>query len=1701
MRASMSNLQSTSNGTNQNGNNRSQVFIVTPDMLKRMGISDKVKIIKTNARTSTNDSEKILNTTIKDKIDNVNKIQDEKLPKPIVDNKCANVSNPANLITRKIMTKNNVKIISSAVSSVHAPRSRPTILRRNTVIKKMAQYPGKVKPKTKLVEIKMTTEQTKASTKVEEKNYETIIKVQHNHCDDKNILVKPLQMDKNKTIVTIFSDDAKIKNKKIFLSAQSQGNVKKINESCDPIFGDLAVVTPETIENSVVINSSNKNNLIKPTLNTESIESHMKTPSFIFGQHKLVTYKNKKLSQKSLIENKKEISDLVAIKVAQEIVEKEDSGYEDKHKDKKILTKHVKKSSDNTIDKKMLSIESNTQQPAVTAQPATRTSQRLPKAKIFEDCITYDIPRRRSSVGIKTNITTEQLRLRKRNNKSISSMPQTELIPQDNDTKKLTNASNGHNTGEKNKIMAEIANESLNSQVEEKTAEEIKDTKKNEDNTPGSSEPSSISQPPINTEDLPVSPDPQPTVTPKVYSPASPGPSDDPPALLNAVNYLPASPDPCDAPILIHVDDFSPPSPEPSPDLEESAPPVLLPQNPPAFPASPDNISPASASPIPYVEPQSPISTEDTPPVSPSNSEPLSVEQEPPRLSTPPLPQEESAIILEPSASVSSASASQNKSPEILPNEPQLTEDTPPVSPPSLQSTLHEDNLETAPSTPVQSHIPEDNTPPVSEPSQSPQKTEQPQDTNVTPNIPKQRGRPRKTPIVEKEPDQTNTSPATPATKISETVTTTGRIKRIPLKPDEVDGKGFSDDSSGVDEDDALERTIPRGRPRSRARGRRRGRGRGKILNNPDDDYVPREKTGSKTNRKEDENETNDTTSPTSNSEITCGKCNEQIQRQQWRLHNLNKHNNTGWQSGEPVPDYENDQKLWKRTLKEAHTRKRGALNCDKCGLIRRSVDGYVSHYIICGKTEDEREAIKWICPLCRGVFMPSSRDGHERSHREAERARAIIVGRTIDTGESGGRGKRKAAQKAEKKISEFTEFVKDGDEPPSKKSKKIAGRIKDLIEHPRSTKTIPSVWKGAWSKAIENGKKACCRQPGCNFQTDVLSKIYKHHGQCNFTPSTEYVCKICKYLSVSLNELEEHIKNQHSTLIGNENDSDFNASSSDYESDDGFVDSGFMEFGRTGRGHWERANKFVDKAEFLRKERRLREGDLNKTYLPALRWTMEFERKHYESHLFHNLQPNKLELLTKAEAVDYLPELEESMKTQQTHSLVKLGVKAQQNTWKIWKQFESAVVNDQPVFFVGGPVWSMSWLPIPATKYSKNPQQYLAISTHKTMESTYAVGQSYKFKNIIQIWNLGHLDLAKTIPNPPKLAYAVAHNKGTVWCMEWCPSGSYQDTVEEIETNRRMGLLATACSDGYVHIYSLPFAEDLQFNETDDNLPIYRTDPVMSLHVNTLLHESTENNWQCVKLSWSKIMGHDTIAAGFSNGFIALWDISSNSPLLVSKIKNTMMINCIQHFYAHGQAITYVQIIPLNGRRYLATASLDRCIKYWDLENIANPQMIIKKGAVVNGAWMTHWPNILTTYDDALGLAHTVTYMIGARDPSNRTYSMLPTNSTTYSIDVSDYANGICHGTLAGEIVAIFPYQLLYLRDLDKLSRKRWLVSSIEVVDFEKQSNDTIEIDIKKESKDKKTEYVYKPETYQKCKERYGIIFHDNLDVSIIFF
>ncbi|XP_029175162.1 general transcription factor 3C polypeptide 2-like isoform X2 [Nylanderia fulva] len=739
-----------------------------------------------------------------------------------------------------------------------------------------------------------------------------------------------------------------------------------------------------------------------------------------------------------------------------------------------------------------------------------------------------------------------------------------------------------------------------------------------------------------------------------------------------------------------------------------------------------------------------------------------------------------------------------------------------------------------------------------------------------------------------------------------------------------------------------------------------------------------------------------------------------------------------------------------------------------------------------------ERQALMMTCPICKSVMMPSSMEMHERYHRQLEedKDKETLVILTE-------RKKRKAAEKAAPKI---IESMKEQDACSAKKAK-LDSSILNKIQMPELKKKIPGIWKSIWKKEIASQGIASCRQVGCTYTCSSYESICEHYSQCNFTPQENFICKLCKFSADSKNKIIDHITKTHS----DNEDLDKDLENSDFEKDE--EDNSSEEDIEYDKKH-KRSSKqtqmtadgtrMYNKMAFLDKEI-VQRSQSTKPFIPTLRWTLEFELKNYELMLFEDDMPNAFTLLENNNAAEYLPKLTISMAIKHVKvNSAKFVENSNDEEWKRLNRFESDIYEGVPTFFVGGPVWASAWLPIPSPIYIKNPTQYIAISTHPTMKDEYTIGNKYSGPNIIQIWNIGSLNHNIDSTNePPVLAYAIAHNNGTIWCLEWCPSGCYQDVdlgnyKAEENKLRRMGLLAAACSDGCVNIYSLPFADELKFEKSECNsLPIYKTDPVITLVVNQLLYDNNKQDWQCTKISWTKEHGHNIIAAGFTNGYIALWDLTTTSPMLLKVRKNTKFINAFKHFFAHHNTVTMVALVPYGNNRFLASGSTDKSYKFWDLEETSVPRHCTRKGIILDGAWMTHWPCSILSFDDALGYQYTHSCIIPLREYGYKYCPFLPTNSPTYSITVSDYGNSVAHGTLAGEVITIFPHQLLHTERT--LGKKRQLNSFIKTVDFLEERQNTSS-NKNKNDKKKSKDYHYMPETYDECKDRFGIIFHDQL-------
>lgn len=86
----------------------------------------------------------------------------------------------------------------------------------------------------------------------------------------------------------------------------------------------------------------------------------------------------------------------------------------------------------------------------------------------------------------------------------------------------------------------------------------------------------------------------------------------------------------------------------------------------------------------------------------------------------------------------------------------------------------------------------------------------------------------------------------------------------------------------------------------------------------------------------------------------------------------------------------------------------------------------------------------------------------------------------------------------------------------------------------------------------------------------------------------------------------------------------------------------------------------------------------------------------------------------------------------------------------------------------------------------------------------------------------------------------------------------------------------------------------------------------------------------------------------------------------------------------------------------------------------------------ITDGVWLTHWTSAVFGFDeDGTGCNPSVVYP--ARDFLSETRSILYSSSTVTAIAGSDWLNSIIQGNSSGEVIGLFPHQLMVALDNDR--------------------------------------------------------------------
>ncbi|KRT79776.1 hypothetical protein AMK59_8005, partial [Oryctes borbonicus] len=231
---------------------------------------------------------------------------------------------------------------------------------------------------------------------------------------------------------------------------------------------------------------------------------------------------------------------------------------------------------------------------------------------------------------------------------------------------------------------------------------------------------------------------------------------------------------------------------------------------------------------------------------------------------------------------------------------------------------------------------------------------------------------------------------------------------------------------------------------------------------------------------------------------------------------------------------------------------------------------------------------------------------------------------------------------------------------------------------------------------------------------------------------------------------------------------------------------------------------------------------------------------------------------------------------------------------WEKYKLFQSSISSDgATIVFCGGPVTAMSWAPTPYDQATED--QILAISVTPDPDKQYFLNSKYTDKGLIQFWNYGPLKNNTVPTDKPKLEFCIAHTHGVIWWMEWCPSGCYDSA--DLDGLRKLGLLAVACSDSYVYVYTVIRPQQM-LGKIFDVVPTFKLVVEDGNDINL-----GEIPGQATKLSWTRGSGHSYIAIGYSNGVISVFNVHTESGLLKKRVNDVFILKPMLNFKAHGDA------------------------------------------------------------------------------------------------------------------------------------------------------------------------------------------------------
>ncbi|XP_033859284.3 general transcription factor 3C polypeptide 2-like [Acipenser ruthenus] len=511
--------------------------------------------------------------------------------------------------------------------------------------------------------------------------------------------------------------------------------------------------------------------------------------------------------------------------------------------------------------------------------------------------------------------------------------------------------------------------------------------------------------------------------------------------------------------------------------------------------------------------------------------------------------------------------------------------------------------------------------------------------------------------------------------------------------------------------------------------------------------------------------------------------------------------------------------------------------------------------------------------------------------------------------------------------------------------------------------------------------------------------------------------------------------------------------------------------------------------------------GLLNNVMGPVwncMHMTKEYREQYYSPWVFPEWIPSVKDwkFLSESEALNYLPQEEKSP----PFRIRREGLR-DDNTLRRIGRFQSLSSHYERwdlAFFVGGPVWSMEWCPCPEGSTST---QYAAIYSNKGMDDRHKMSGTHIEPALLQIWNIGDLQHFSCPTNKATFAYGVALDYGCIWNMKWCPSGTWElpSSNRKIPQMPRLGLLAASFSNGKIAVFSLPHPESLTAYKTYQSKGSASQQPLICkvqctvvLEVGSVQASSNSQCGQCFCLDWIPMEDHKFLAAGFYDGTVALWNLTTKSLLQrVRQTNESVTLYPYHSFIAHDHAVRVVTWCKASSD-FILTASEDRKLKFWDLRRTYEPVNVIKRYLSTEVSWQLHWCGISVAQENCyVTFGLNGIHYIDAGYIGYKPYFVAPRRGTVWSISGSDWLNTCTTGDSTGEVIMMLLADMTANpNNIKRSSDRRFPVYRTELVHFDAAASRPSDAEGSTETTDRTP--VCEPRTYSEAIKKFYLLFED---------